>query len=59
MPSEEEYLSTKKSIKSMLEKLIYAIETSGYAEDDADYLFHVEQSLIDLMDEIGLMDEID
>jgi hypothetical protein len=54
MPPEEEYLSAKKSIKSMLEKLIHTIETSGYTEDDVNYLFHVEQTLIDLKYEIGL-----
>ena len=53
LSSEEEFVNSTESIQSMLDRLSQIIESTRYTVDDMDYIFHVEQSLIDLMDEIG------
>ena len=54
LSSKEEFLTTKRNIQMMLRRLTQTILTSKHTVEDMDYIFHVEQTLMDLMDEINL-----
>lgn len=54
LSSKEEFLETKRNVQMMLRRLTQTIITSKHTVEDMDYIFHVEQALIDLMDELNL-----
>lgn len=54
LSSKEEFLETKRNIQMMIKRLTQTIITSKHTVEDVDYIFHVEQALMDLMDELNL-----